>query len=91
MLPPRLPVVIPLLGRVVSDHQCVLGQLLEEALGRGAVNVEVERLRDGAHGEQGEGEPHDVGSSPGEPRLGKSICGVERGRREGGARNLATQ
>ena len=35
--------VVPLLGVVVTDDERVLGQLLEEALGLGAVNVQVQR------------------------------------------------
>ena len=50
MLGPSIHSVVPLLGRVVAHHQRVLGQLLVEALGRGAVDEEVQRLRDGAKG-----------------------------------------
>lgn len=46
VLPPCVPLVIKLLGCVVTDHQGVLGKLLVEALLGSAIEVEVERLSD---------------------------------------------
>jgi len=58
VLGPLVGPLIVLLSSVVADDEGVLGELLEEALGRGAVDVEVERLRNGAQREQREERPH---------------------------------
>lgn len=58
VLGPLVDPVIPLLSRVVANNERILRELLEEALRRGAVDVEVERLRDGAHREQGQKRSH---------------------------------
>lgn len=55
---PCLRVLVKLLGIVVSNHQCVLGKVLEETLGRRAINEEVQRLGDGAQGQKREDRPH---------------------------------
>lgn len=44
VLPPRVPLVIKLLGCVVPDHQSVLGELFVETLLGSAVEKEVKRL-----------------------------------------------
>ena len=46
-----IQVEVELLGAVLTDHQGVLGQALEEALRRRALDVEVEAL----HGDEGGG------------------------------------
>ena len=58
MLGPGAHVVVPFLGLVVAHHQCVLGQVLEEAFRLGPVDEEVERLGDGAQREEREYRPH---------------------------------
>ncbi len=54
-------VVVPFLGLVVAHHQGVLGQLLEEALGAGHVDEEVERPGRRGQREEREERPHLVG------------------------------
>ena len=55
---PSSPLLVVFLGRIVSHDQCVVWQFLEEALGRVALDVEVECLGDGAQGKQREERPH---------------------------------
>ena len=52
--------VVPFLGLVVAHHQGVLGQLLEEALGAGHVDEEVERPGRRGQREEREERPHRV-------------------------------
>lgn len=58
---PHLGAVVPFLGRVVADDQGVLGELLEEALGRRDVDEEVEGLGHGGQGQEWEKGPHCAG------------------------------
>lgn len=59
MLGPRTHVLVPLLGLVVADYQRVLGQVLEETFRLRPVDVEVQRLGDGAQRQKGENRSHD--------------------------------
>ena len=58
VLNPRPLVIVIFLGSIVANNQSVLGEFLEEALWLGALDVEVQRLGDGAHGEQRKKCPH---------------------------------
>lgn len=61
VLPPCVSLVVILLRRVVSDHQCVLGQLFVETFLGCAVEVKVQGLGDlgqGAQGHEREECPH---------------------------------
>lgn len=60
---PVVQPIVPLLCGVVADNKSVLGQLLEEALRRRAIDEEVKRLRDSAEGQEREEGPH-VGDKP---------------------------
>ena len=51
-------VVVPFLRLKMSNHQRILGKVLEEALGLCAVDEEVQRLRDAREREKGEDGPH---------------------------------
>ena len=84
MLLPSVDPVIVLFCRVVSHDERILGQFLEEALGRGAVDKEVERLR-GRRGQRQErqGEPHD-----GLCQFESKSNGADVGKEEEGGRQL---
>lgn len=58
VLSPPAHVVVPLLRLVVADHQRPLRQILEETFRLRPVDEEVERLGDGAQGQEGEEGPH---------------------------------
>ena len=59
MLPPCLAVIVPFLRGVVPNNERVFGEIFDETFGRLAVDIEVERLRDGAQAEEREEGSHD--------------------------------
>lgn len=64
--------VVVLLGRVIAYDERVLWQILEEAFGRGAINVKVQSRGEGEEGEERQESPHlDVGFGGAEELSGR--------------------